>query len=111
MLGRQLVVRIRVRHVDALKGGLVREQKTIVEGVTRVDVMTQNNVCQLEGQHCGQICFRRKHVDQTLAQDDRVAHCQRFERCGEQHTAVNRVADLDVVADDDVVGNLLQNLV
>ncbi len=92
LLGSQFVVCIRVGHVDALKGRFIREEKTIVERVTGVDVVAQDDVRQLEGEHRGQIGLGGQHVDQALAQDDGVADRQRFQRSGKQNAAANRIA-------------------
>ena len=111
LLGSQFVVWIRVRHMDAFKGRFVREEKTVIECIASIDVVAQHDVRQLEGKDCSEVRLIRQHVDQALAENDGVANRQRFERGGKQDAAVNRIGNLNVVADDDIVGHLFQDLV
>jgi len=73
--------------------------------------LPQHDVRKLEGEDRSQRPFRRQRVHQALAEDDGVAYRNRFQWSGQHHAAVHWRGELDVVADDNVVRNLLEHLI
>ena len=63
---------------------MVREEQPVVESVPRIDVVPKGDVGQLEGEDSGQVLLVRQYIDQPSAEQDRVAHGERLERCGQQ---------------------------
>ena len=98
-------------HLNAFEGRFVGEEQPVVEGVLGVDVMSQHDVGKLEGKHGRQRFFGWECIHQALAEDDGIAHRDRLKRGGQHHAAVHWRGELDVVADDDVVRHLLEDLV
>src|ERR1700678_3295000 len=106
--GRDGIVTFRVVHGNSLKRNLIGEKQPVVESVPRINVVTKGDVGQLEREDRSQVLLIRQYIDQPSAEQDRVAHGERFERCGQQHAAVYGIRQIEVVPDDEVIRNCLQ---
>ena len=119
LLGGLCVVRVGVVHRDALEDRGGGEEQAIAEGVLGVQAMAEDDVGDLEGEDRVQIAHLLRAVggddgggvDQALGEDDGVADGERLKRLGEQRADADRAAGLNVVVDEDVVGEGFEGLV
>jgi hypothetical protein len=82
----------------------VGHHQTIGEPELGVDQLTaERHVAQLVRKHRRQAGFVGQHVDEATAEDDRVADGERLERRGQQNPRVQRLLDVQLVGDDEVV--------
>ncbi len=106
-------------HGDLLEDGGGGEEQTIAEGVLGVQTMVEDDVRNLEGKDGFEVAHLLRAVagknaggvDQALGEDDGVADGERLERLGQQGAYADRSAGLNVVVDEDVVGESLERLV
>src|SRR5207302_1531368 len=100
-----------VREGEGVISRSVREQHAIVAGGLRCQNVTENDVREFMREHSREAGLVGKDVNQTTADDDGVAHAERFQRCGKQHTRANRAGQINVVGNFKVVDDSLKNVV
>ena len=119
LLGGVDVFLVGVVHGQALEGRLRGEHHAVGEGVLGVDVVAEDDVRNLEGEHGVQVAHLLRAVgaldgggvDQALGEQDRVADGERLERLGEQGAHADGARGRDLVVDEDVVGEVGERLV
>ncbi len=106
----EVIVCVGVGHVNALKGRFIGEEEAIVEGVARIDMVTEHDMRSWkESTAAGPI--HRAVRRSALCSEGWCCHGQRFQRRSQHHAAANRVSQLNVVADGDIVSHRLEDLV
>src|SRR5271156_522365 len=106
-------------HWDAVEDGGRREEQTIIECILRVESVSENNVCNLEGQNRVEVThllrtilrYDAGRVKQTFRDDNRVANSKRLKRLGQQRAAADRPGECDVVVGQNVASQCLGCLV
>src|SRR5262249_24839069 len=90
---------------------LVLKQSAVIEGVFRIEGMTQRNVRNFVSQGQTETCLIGKHIDQSSTQHDRVYHRERFDRCRQQDSCSDWRLNVTVIRDFQVVNDGLQAFV
>ena len=106
-------------HGDAIEGRGGGEEETVVEGVLGVEPVTEDDVCDLEGQdrievaHLLGAILRDDGggVEETLGDDDGVADGDGLEGLGKQRAAADGTGQGDVVIGEDIAGESFEGFV
>ena len=93
------------------KVDVVGEQQAVVEGVAGVDVVAHGDMRQLHGDHGGNRFLAGQAVDESLADQNGVAHGGGFHGVGEQNAAMDLVGKGQIIGHYQVDHDLAQNLV
>ena len=119
LLGGLGVVGVGVREGKLGERRLRWEEQTIAEGVLGIDVVTEDDVGDLEGEESVEVAHLLRAVggddgggvDEALGDEDGVTDGDRLEGLGEQRADADGAIDGNLVVGQDVVGQLGENLV
>src|SRR5271156_2566182 len=106
-------------HWDAVEDGGRREEQTIIECILRVESVSENNVCNLEGQDRVEVTHLLRTilrydagcVKQTFRDDNRVANSERLQWLSQQRAAADWSGECDVVVRENVASQRFECLV
>src|SRR5947207_7236470 len=96
-----------VTETEILVRGFIREKHAVIKGKLAAEIMAEDDMRQLMRKNGRQAGFIGKGINQSTADDDRIAYAERFKRIGDQHARTNRTRQVDIVGDLNVVDDSL----